>query len=410
MPGMGGSNGSGREGGGTGVGMAAGPVRRTAGAIVIGGGAMGASTAYHLAAAGVEDVLLLEREAAFGLGSTGRCAGGFRHQFSSEVNVRLSLESIRMIRSFSEEHGLPLDVHVDGYLFLVRDETSWADYQAAAEMQRRLGARVELLDAADCAALIPGLVVDGVIGATFGPDDGLADPSGLTNGYAVAARRAGATLHLNRHVRAIRTSPDGSRVTGVDTDDGPIAAPIVVLAAGVWGPALAATAGFDLPVTPEPRQPVVTAPFPGRPDRRTLVIDTSNMFFFHREGDGLLMSISPREPNRTFETVPDDRWVAEELLPYAVTVLPALEQAALAHTWVGLYEMSPDHDAILGPVDGVDGLQVAAGFSGHGFQHAPIVGKVLAEIATGRPPTVDIHELRLGRFAAGEALVETHVV
>jgi len=395
---MGGANGS----NGTG--------QRTAGAIVIGGGAMGVSTAYHLAASGVEDVLLLEREAAFGLGSTGRCAGGFRHQFSSEVNVRLSLESVRMIRSFSEDHGLPLDVHVDGYLFLVRDQASWVDYQAAAEMQRALGARVELLDAQACAELIPGLVVDGVVGATFGPDDGIADPSGLTNGYAIAARRAGATLRLGLPVSAIRTSPDGSRVVGVETADGPIDAPIVVLAAGVWAPALAATAGFDLPVTPEPRQPVVTAPFPGRPERRTLVIDTSNMFFFHREGDGLLMSISPRQPKRTFEMAPDDRWVAEELLPYAITVLPALERAALASTWVGLYEMSPDHDAILGPVEGLEGIQLAAGFSGHGFQHAPIVGKVLAELTTGRPPTVDVHELRLGRFAAGEALVETHVV
>jgi sarcosine oxidase subunit beta len=382
----------------------------TAGAIVIGGGAMGVSTAYHVAAAGVEDVVLLEREAAFGLGSTGRCAGGFRHQFSSEVNVRLSLESVRMIRSFSEDHGVPLDVHVDGYLFLVRDDVSWAEYRADAEMQRRVGARVELLDAAGCAELVPGLVVDGVVGATFGPDDGIADPSGLTNGYAIAARRAGATLELNRHVRAIRTSPDGSRVTGVDTDDGPIDAPLVVLAAGVWSPPLAATAGFDLPVTPEPRQLVVTTPFRGRPDRRTLVIDTSNMFFFHREGDGLLLSATPREPKTTFETALDDRFVAEELLPYAVTVLPALDGAALAHTWTGLYEMSPDHDAILGPVDGLDGIQLAAGFSGHGFQHAPIVGKVLAELATGRPPTVDVHSLRLGRFAAGQALVETHVV
>jgi glycine/D-amino acid oxidase-like deaminating enzyme len=315
-----------------------------------------------------------------------------------------------MIRTFSEMHGLPLDVHVDGYLFLVRDDATWAAYQADAAMQRSLGARVELLTAADAAELIPGLVVDGVVGATFGPDDGIADPSGLTNGYAVAARRAGATLELNRPVEAIRTSADGSRVTGVDTPDGPIDAPIVVLAAGVWGPSMASTVGVDLPVRPEPRQPVVTAPFPGRPERRTLVIDTANMFFFHREGDGLLMSISPREPKTTFETVPDDRWVAEELLPYAVTILPALADAALAHTWVGLYEMSPDHDAILGPVDGLEGLQLAAGFSGHGFQHAPIVGKVLAELATGAGPTVDVSSLRLGRFAAGEALLETHVV
>ena len=383
---------------------------RTAGAVVIGGGAMGVSTAYHLATAGVPDVVLLEREAAFGLGSTGRCAGGFRHQFSTEVNVRLSLESIRMIRSFSEVHGLPLDVHVDGYLFLVRDETAWVDYRVDATMQLALGARVELLTPAEAAELVPGLVVDGVIGATFGPDDGIADPSGLTNGYATLARRAGATLETGHVVTAVRTSADGARVEGVETDRGPIDTPIVVLAAGVWASALAATCGVDLPVEPEPRQLVLTTPFPGRPERRTLVIDTATMFFFHREGDGLLMSRAPVRPQVTFETVNDDRFVAEELLPYAVKILPALEGAGLASTWTGLYEMSPDHDAILGPVAGLDGLLLAAGFSGHGFQHAPIVGKVLAELAVGAPPTVDVRPLRLERFAVGEALVETHVV
>ena len=383
---------------------------RSAGAVVIGGGAMGVSTAYHLAASGVRDVILLEREAAFGLGSTGRCAGGFRHQFSSEVNVRLSLESIRMIRSFSEIHGLPLDIHVDGYLFLVRDETAWVDYRAAATMQLALGARVELLTPAEAADLVPGLVVDGVIGATFGPDDGIADPSGLTNGYATLARRAGVTLETGRAVSAIRTTADGSAVVGVETDLGPIDAPVVVLAAGVWAPAVAATCGVDLPVKPEPRQLVLTTPFPGRPQRRTLVIDTATMFFFHREGDGLLMGRTPLRPQVTFETALDDGFVAEELLPYAVTVLPALEGAALASTWTGLYEMSPDHDAILGPVVGLDGLLLAAGFSGHGFQHAPIVGRVLAELVIGAPPTVDVRPLRLERFAAGEKLVETHVV
>jgi glycine/D-amino acid oxidase-like deaminating enzyme len=384
--------------------------RRTAGAIVIGGGAMGVSAAYHLADAGVSDVLLLEREASPGLGSTGRCAGGFRHQFSSEVNVRLSIASVRIIKSFSEDHGLPLDVHVDGYLFLVRDEADWAGYREAAEMQRRLGVRVDLLDAAAAADVVPGVVVDGVIGATFGPDDGIADPSGLTNGYATIARRAGARLEMNRRVMAIRTSEGGSRVVGVDVDGEAIEAPIVVLAAGVWGPALASTCGVDLPVTPEPRQLVLTTPFPGRPDRRTLVIDTSTMFFFHREGDGVLMSRAPAHPEVTFETALDDRFVAEELLPYAITILPALANASLATTWTGLYEMSPDRDAILGPVRGLDGLLLAAGFSGHGFQHAPIVGKVLAELATGVPPTVDISPLQLERFGAGATLVESHVI
>jgi sarcosine oxidase subunit beta len=384
---------------------------RSAGAIVIGGGAMGASTAYHLAADGIPDVLLLEREHGLGLGSTGRCAGGFRHQFSSEINVRLSLASVPMIRSFTETHGLPLDVHVDGYLFVVRDAARWAGHVAAAEMQRNLGARVELLDAAAVADLVPGLMVDDIVGATFGPDDGIADPSGLTTGYATVARRSGAVIETGATVTAIRTSADGGCVVGVETAAGPIDAPLVVLAAGVWSPALAATCGVDLPVEPLPRQLVVTGPFPGRPERRTLVIETGSMFFFHREGNGVLMGMPKVGERPTFDTSLDDRFVAEELLPQAVAVLPAFESAGLATSWVGLYEMSPDRHAILGPVRGLDGLLVAAGFSGHGFQHAPIVGKLLAECAvSGRATTVGIHALRLERFAEGEPIRESYVV
>jgi sarcosine oxidase subunit beta len=383
----------------------------TTDAVVVGGGAMGASIAYHLAAAGGGRVVLLEREAALGTGSTGRCAGGFRIQFSSEINVRLSLASVSMIRSFTEEHGLPLDVDVDGYLFLVRDEASWPGYRAAAAMQRSLGARVEELDAAAVAELVPGLATEGVAGATFGPDDGIADPSGLTNGYATLARRAGAELRLGTAATAIRTSPGGGRVTGVSTPDGDIDAPVVVNAAGVWARDLAATCGLDLPIEPQPRHVVTTSGFPGRPERRTLVIDTATMFYFHREGAGVLMGM-PRlaDAVATFETVVDDRWIAEELLPVAVSVLPALADAGLARSWVGLYEMTPDHHAILGPVDGLDGLYLANGFSGHGFQHAPIVGKVIAELVTGAPPTVDVSTLRLERFARGELIGESHVV
>jgi glycine/D-amino acid oxidase-like deaminating enzyme len=384
---------------------------RRAGAVVVGGGAMGTSTAYHLAAEGVEDVVLLERETALGTGSTGRCAGGFRHQFSSEINVRLSLASVPMIQSFSEVHGLPLDIHTDGYLFLVRDPAKWAGYLAGAEMQRRLGARVEVFDAKAAAALIPGLAVDDIVGATFGPDDGIADPSGLVNGYATAARRAGATIETGVAVTAIRTSPDGGRVTGVDTTAGPIDSPIVIAVAGVWTPALTATCGVTVPVEPVPRQLVVTGPFEGRPDRRTLVIDTDTMFWFHREADGVLMGVPRVGERSSFDLALDDRFVAEELLPQAFRVLPALEGAGLATTWAGLYEMSPDRHAIIGPVAGLDGLLLAAGFSGHGFQHAPIVGKLLAECAVGgSATTVDIRPLRLERFAEGAPVVETYVV
>ena len=384
---------------------------QTADVVVVGGGAMGASIAYHLAAAGAGRIVLLEREQALGTGSTGRCAGGFRIQFSSEINVRLSLVSVRMIRSFSEDHGLPLDVHADGYLFLVRDAAAWAGYRAAAAMQRSLGARVEELDAAGVAKLMPGVPTEGLVGATFGPDDGIADPSGLTAGYATLARRAGVAFRLGVTASAVTTTADRSAVTGVRTDAGPIAAPVVVNAAGVWAPALAATCGVDLPIEPQPRHVVVTSGFPGRPERRTLVIDSATMFYFHREGAGVLMGM-PRlaDAVATFETAVDDRWIAEELLPTAVSVLPALESAGLARSWVGPYEMTPDRHAILGPVEGLTGLHLAVGFSGHGFQHAPIVGKVLAELITGAPPTVDVSALRLERFARGELIGESHVV
>ena len=177
---------------------------RSADVVVVGGGAVGASTAYHLAAGGAGSVLLLEREAALGTGSTGRCAGGFRQQFSSAINVRLSLASIPLIVGFSETHGIPLDVVQDGYLFLVRDEGTWRSFRAAAAMQRSLGAQVHELDAREAAALVPGIAIDGLIGATYGPQDGLADPSGLTQGYATIARRAGAQIRTGVDVQRIR--------------------------------------------------------------------------------------------------------------------------------------------------------------------------------------------------------------
>lgn len=383
----------------------------TADVVVVGGGAMGASIAYHLAAAGAGRIVLLERESALGLGSTGRCAGGFRHQFSSEINVRLSLASIRMIRSFSAEHGLPLDVHAEGYLFLVRDDATWSRYRAAAAMQRSLGAKVDELDAAAVAELIPGLDTDDVVGATFGPEDGIADPSGLTNGYGTLARRLGVEIRLGTAVEAIRTSPDGGAVTGVASATGVIDAPIVVNAAGVWARSLAATCDVVLPIEPQPRHIVVTSGFDGRPERRTLVIDTSTMFYFHREGAGVLMGM-PRLADvvSTFETSVDHRWIAEELVPTAVSVLPALADAGLASSWVGLYEMTPDHHAILGPVVGLDGLVLANGFSGHGFQHAPVVGSVIASLVIGQEPIVDVSTLSLERFARGEHIGELHVV
>ncbi len=381
----------------------------TADVVVVGGGVVGTSAAYHLAAAGAERVLLLEREDALGTGSTGACAGGFRHQFSSEINIRLSLASVPMILSFQETHGLPLAVHQDGYLFLVRGEDAWRSFVAAAELQRACGVDARLLGPQEAFALVPGINLENVIGATFCPDDGIADPAGLTLGYATAARAAGAQIRTSVIVKGVLTR--GRRVIGVETSTGVISTGVVLDAAGPWAGVLAETCGVALPVEPVPRNVVVTGPFPGGPDRRTLVVDAETSFYFHREGPGVLMGMGSPNERASFDTTVDEALVANELIPTAVRIFPPLERAGVARMWAGLYEMTPDRHPILGPVPDLPGLYVACGFSGHGFQHAPIVGKLLAEmIVDGEARSVDVSGLSLDRFARGQLVREAHVV
>jgi sarcosine oxidase subunit beta len=384
-------------------------MKQTADVVIVGGGVVGVSAAYHLASAGAGSVVLVERVDRLGTGSTGACAGGFRHQFGSRVNVLLSIESIRMITSFSEDHGLPLDVAQDGYLFLVKSQSVWDEFLETAEMQRSLGVEVNVLAPEKVAELIPGISTEGLVGATFGPNDGIADPAGLTEGYATLARRAGARIETGVEANALALT--GDRVTGVMTSRGEISSPVVVNAAGVWAGRLCATAGIDLPLEPIPRHVVVTAGFPGAPDRRTLVVDIATSFYFHREGPGVLMGMGSPHEQPSFETVVDERFVAEELLPTAIRVLPPLEEAGVRSSWVGLYEMTPDRHPILGEAPGVKGLFLATGFSGHGFQHAPVVGKLLAEmILEGEAKTVDVSSLGLERFDQAGVKIETHVI
>ena len=380
---------------------------RTADVVVIGAGIVGCSVAFHLAAAGAGAVLVLDREDAVGRGSTGACAGGFRQQFTSEVNIRLSQASVPMILRFTEEHGIPVDVSQDGYLFLVSDAAAWAGFLSAVELQRSLGVEVEVLEPGAVGALVPGIDTRGLVGATFGPNDGIADPAALTQGYATLARRAGANFALETPVTAIEVDRSGA-LTGLRTSGGAVAASAVVLAAGAWSGALAATAGIELPIEPVPRVVVTTGAFPGAPQRRTLVIDAASSFYFHREGDGVLMGMGGHDAT-TFDTTVDERFVNEELVPRAVAVFPPLAEAGIHSRWAGLYEMTPDRLPIVGPAP-VDGLWIAAGFSGHGFQHGPIVGKVIAESITGATASVDLSALSLRRFGTGDLTSEGHVV
>lgn len=376
--------------------------------VVIGGGIVGTSIAYHLARLGAGAIVLLEREPLLGTGSTGLCAGGFRHQFSTEINIRLSLESVRMILGFAEELGHPVDLHQDGYLFLLSTPDELAAFRQNVALQNRLGVPAEVVELDEIARLAPHVSLDGIAGGTYCPRDGIGDPSGMTGGYAAGARRLG--VEIRTGVAATGLSAEGGRVRAVETTEGPIPCGTAVDAAGPHAREVAAWAGVDLPVFPERRHVYTTLPFPEAPRNYLMVIDFATTFYFHRESGGVLMGMGNPEEPKGFDLSVDPDFL-ERVLEVALRRFPALGGAGIRRAWAGLYEMSPDAHPILGRVSAVEGFYLANGFSGHGFQHAPVVGKLLAEeIAFGEARTIDIAPLRLERFEQAATERELNVV
>ncbi|MCI0486371.1 MAG: FAD-binding oxidoreductase [Blastocatellia bacterium] len=382
-------------------------MKKTADVVIIGGGCMGASTAYHLSRRGVTDVVLLEREPMLGMGSTGRNAGGVRHQFSSEANVKLSIESIRSFENFAEEVGYEIDFHQEGYLFLLSQEENLNAFRRNIEMQRRLGVEVEMLAATDAQRLAPGLEVEGLIGATFCNRDGIADPNGVTVGFAKAAQEAGVEICRDTEVTAIKT--DGGRVVAVETTRGAMRTRTVVNAAGPHARQIGKMVGLDIPVHPYRRHIFITEPLEEslRLKSHIMVIDFETTFYFHREGAGILFGMSDPEEPTSFNTTVS--WeLLEKITPVAARRLPRLLESGIAHAWAGLYEITPDAMPIIGPAPDLDGFLMINGFSGHGFQHSPAAGRILADIITqGRPVDIDIAPFAFDRFSradiAGEA-------
>jgi len=391
----------------------------TADVVIIGGGCMGTSVAWHLARRGITNVVLVERDASLGAGSTGRNAGGVRHQFSHEANVRLSIESIRLFERFEEVVGSAIDFHQDGYLFLLSRPADVDAFQRQVAMQQRLGVEVEWLSAGEAARRAPGLRVDGVAAATFCARDGICDPNGVTMGFANGARAAGVRIRKDTEVIAIDVA--GARVCAVVTSRGRIETPVVVNAAGPWARSVGAMAGVDVPVDPLRRHIFIAPPpaagwarsgpgaSPGAPDTWVMVIDFETTFYFHREGDGLLFGMGNAGERPGFDTTV--QWdFLERVIPVAERRLPVLADAAVSHAWAGLYEMTPDAMPLIGPVPETEGLYVIAGFSGHGFQHSPAAGRVVADLIIGRDPGLSLEPFSPGRFAAGNTRGELAVV
>jgi sarcosine oxidase subunit beta len=377
-------------------------------AVVIGGGIVGASIAYHLARQKPGKIILLERETLLGTGSTGRCAGGFRCQFSTEINIRLSLLSVPMILAFQDEMDWPVDLHQDGYLFLLTRPEEVDAFRKNIALQNRLGAPSEFLDPAGIARIAPHVSLDGVLGGSYCDKDGIADPNGMTQGYASTARRLGVEIRTGVSATGIRSAR--GKIEGVETSQGYIPAGVIVNAAGPGAREVASWAGVDLPVYPERRHVYTTFPFAQAPGNHLMAIDFTTTYYFHRESGGVLMGMgNPGEPS-SFNLAVDPDFL-EKVLEVGLKRCPDLAGAGINRAWAGLYEMSPDAHPILGRVREVEGFYLANGFSGHGFQHAPVVGKLIAEeIVLGSARTLDITPLRLDRFRLPDSIREANVV
>ena len=352
-------------------------------------------------------MVLIERDE-LGSQSTARCAGGVRQQFSSETNVLLQRLAVRQLVAFHEETGGHADFRQIGYLFLLTRPEQEADFRNLLCAWHRLGlTEARWVDAAEARELVPVLAVDDVLGGTFCPSDGLASPADVTAGYAAAARRLGA--RLREHVAVTGVAVRDGRVQAVETAEGGIATPLVFDCAGAWSADIGRMAGVDVPVRPFRRHVLVTDAFPEVPRTTPMTVDFATSLYFHPEGDGVLIGMSDRQEPSTYQA--DVNWDFLELMVEAAgRRLPVLERAGVRTAWAGLYESTPDHQAILGPVRDVEGFWCACGFSGHGFMQAPAVGLVLAQLLLDGRSEVDVSRFGHDRFARGELVAERNVI
>ncbi len=374
--------------------------------VIAGGGIMGCALAYQLAKRDV-DVILLERET-LGSQSTGKCAGGVRQQFSMPANVRLQRLSVRMFEDFEAETGHPADFRQLGYLFVLTLPQQVEDFRHNMEMWHSVGlTEARWVDSAEAAKMVPVLNVDDVLGCTYCPTDGIASPADVTSGYASAARRRGA--RLKEGVEVVGIDVGGGRVQGVRTSVGDIATRVVFNCAGAWSASIGRMAGLEIPVLPYRRHIAVTGTFPAVPRNNPMTVDFQTSLYFHPEGDGVLIGMSDRAEPPGYVT--DVSWeFLEKMFEQATRRAPALASAGIKTAWAGLYETTPDHQAILGPVPELEGFWCAAGFSGHGFMQAPAAALLLAQLLLEHQSEIDISPFAFTRFGQGSLVHERNVI
>jgi glycine/D-amino acid oxidase-like deaminating enzyme len=379
----------------------------TADLIIIGGGVMGASAAYHLAKRGMKNIVLLEKEEFFGTGATGRCAGGVRYQFSTEINVKLSLESLPMIECFKDEIGPDVNYRQCGYLLIATDEKDASTFKHNVELQNRLGVQTQLLNGDEVRARLPLMKFEDAIAGTFNQKDGIVDPNSVIAGYISAAQKMGVKALTHVEVTGIHVS--GDEVEAVETTQGLIQTRMILNAAGPWAGQIGEMAGVQIPIVPIRRQMFTTNPLNEIPEDFPFVIDFAQSLYFHREGEGLLIGMSNQNEKPGFDQSVDEEFEFVNL-EAAIERMPLLERASRASHWAGLYEVTPDAHPIFGGCN-LKGFTICAGFSGHGFMHGPVAGKLMSEyILEGRFSTLDVSMLDLARFEEGRLIKEYNVV
>ena len=374
----------------------------TADVVIIGGGIIGLSIAYYLALKKAGRIVLFEK-GQLGEGSTSRCVGGIRTQFSTEINIRFSLESLKTFDQFEEEFGVNPEFKKIGYLFLATTEEEIKIFNQNIKLQKRFNIPVEFLNPDEIRARWPYLRMDDVLGGTFCSRDGYAGPNEILSGFTSGAKRAGVKIYEGMEVIGISLAK--GKIYSVKTKNDEISTPVVVNAGGPYAASIGEMVGIKIPVKPLRRQIFITAPFHLNDHPIPLTIDFHRGWYFRQEVDGLLLS-GPLDLEPSFNLNIDYEAMAEAS-ENAIYRVPVLEKAHIARGWAGIYEISPDYHAILGRVPEVEGFILANGFSGHGFQHSPAVGRVIAElIVDGKATTIDISSLSLKRFEKGELILE----
>lgn len=381
------------------------PLPDSAEVVIVGGGIIGTSAAFHLAEAGV-DVVLLERDQ-LGEGSTSRGAGGVREQFSDALNVQIAQRSLEAFRAFASRPGWEIDFHQVGYLFALSREGDVAAFEQNVKMQNELGVPSRMLTAQEARALSPLLSGDDLLGAAFSPRDGHVTPDAAVQGYAFAARALGARLETRCEVTGIDVR-DGE-ITSVETTQGSVRTSTVICAAGAWSRACSKMVGADLPVTPVRRQILFTEAIADLQGDVPMTIDFATSFYFHREGPGLLLGMSDPHEQPGFNLETSDDWVPG-LMAIAERRAPRIAETGIRGGWAGLYETTPDNNAIIGELAETGRFLYATGFSGHGFLQGPAVGELLRDMVLDRPTFVDVGPLSVERFSEAGLRPEFNVV